>query len=77
MMVPNDDPRRSEAAATLSAMETLWPAIVRELLRMRATKVESLVTENDEQTRGAVKCIDELLRLPNTLQQELADPLPE
>jgi type VI protein secretion system component VasF len=63
--------RVNQVQGLLNAIEGAWAPLARELARMRAEKVESLVTENNEQTRGAVKQIDEVLQLPNNLREEL------
>lgn len=72
--------RLDQVQGLLMALDSTWAPLARELARMRAEKVESLVTENNEQTRGAVKQIDEVLQLPNNLRQELlslGNSLPE
>lgn len=63
--------RMDQVQGLLNALDGAWAPLARELARLRAEKVESLVTENNEQTRGAVKQIDEVLQLPNNLRQEL------
>lgn len=72
--------RVDQVQACLNALAGAWAPLARELGRIRAEKVESLVTENNEQTRGAVKQIDEVLQLPNNLREELlslVNSLPE
>jgi len=70
--------RRNEAEALMLALQSgVWPHLARELEQQRARLVESLISENSEELRGRIKQIDDLLRLPNTLRQELNDPLPE
>lgn len=70
--------RRNNASALMTALQGgVWPHLTRELEEMRARLVESLISENSEELRGRIKQIDDLLRLPNTLRQELNDPLPE
>lgn len=72
--------RVNQVQAVLNALPGAWAPLARELERIRAEKVEALVTENNEQTRGAVKQIDEVLQLPNNLRQELlnlVNSLPE
>jgi hypothetical protein len=70
--------RRNEAGALMTALQGgVWPHLERELEQQRARLVESLISENSEELRGRIKQIDDLLRLPNTLRQELNDPLPE
>lgn len=63
--------RVNEIQSVLNALPGAWAPLAREFERIRADKVLALITENNEQTRGAVKQIDEMLQLPNNLRQEL------
>lgn len=72
--------RLNQVQAVLNALPGAWAPLVRELERIRAEKVASLVTANNEELRGAIKFIDEVLQLPNNLHQELltlANSLPK
>lgn len=72
--------RIDQVQSALNALAASWAPLAREFERIRADKVLNLITENNEQTRGAVKQIDELLQLPNNLRQELlslANSLPK
>lgn len=62
--------RVGEAQTLLNAISPVWPLLAEELLRMRTDHVDRLIAQNSEELRGAVKFIDELLRLPNNLRQE-------
>lgn len=72
--------RRAHVGALLNALPAAWTPLQVELHHLRERYVADLVVANDEQKRGMVKMIDEMLRLPNTLRQEmnhLAQSLPE
>lgn len=72
--------RVDQVQSALNALPGSWAPLAREFERIRAEKVAALITENNEQVRGAVKLIDEILLLPNNLRQELlnlVNSLPE
>lgn len=72
--------RIDQVQSALNALAGAWAPLAREFERIRAEKVAALVTRNNEQTRGAVKQIDEVLQLPNNLREELlslVNSLPE
>lgn len=72
--------RLGEVQATLNAMDGTWPHIVRELQRERLAKMEALVVAEDQELRGRIKQIDDLLLLPQYLRMEiqnLSKALPE
>jgi type VI protein secretion system component VasF len=63
--------RANQVQTVLNALPGAWAPLAREFERIRAEKVASLITENNEAVRGAIKFIDEVLQLPNNLRQEL------
>ncbi len=63
--------RLSETMATLTAMDGVWPHITRELQRKRLAYLETLVVAEDQELRGRIKEIDELLRMPQYLRMEI------
>lgn len=72
--------RRGHVPALYSSLPGSWPLLEKELAHLRAQFVADLIVSNDEQKRGRIKMIDELLRLPETLRQEMdqmAQSLPE
>jgi ppGpp synthetase/RelA/SpoT-type nucleotidyltranferase len=76
----NVETRLAQIAALRTVLPASWAHLAEELRRMRDERLIRLIAQNDEQVRGQVKMIDELLRLPNTLDQEmqdLAQSLPE
>lgn len=64
--------RINELDAVLPAMAS-WPRIAGEIQRRIAELTVRLVAENNEQTRGAIKELRELIDLPVTLQRERDD----
>lgn len=56
----------------LAALALTWPRIAGELQARVDSKTLQLIGENNEQTRGAIKCLRELMDLPGTLQAERA-----
>ena len=63
--------RMAQLTALRAVLPASWALFSEELARQREDMLIRLVAENDEQLRGKVKMIDELLRLPNTLDQEI------
>lgn len=62
------------------ALQAAWTTLKPHLEARRAELIAKLVSANDEQTRGRIKELDELLELPERLQQEaigLATPQQE
>lgn len=55
---------------TISVITPVWPWLVIEIQEQIDDKVLRLISENNEQTRGAIKCLRDLLNLPATLQSE-------
>ena len=71
--------RKAQLQTLLNAMQN-WPQIRPELERMKAQMVMSLVTSDDEQLRGRIKQLNDILDLPATLFSELQgiqDALPD
>lgn len=58
--------------STLAALDMAWPRIAAEIQALIDGKTLQLIGANDEQTRGAIKCLRELIDLPGTLQAERA-----
>lgn len=63
--------RVSECGDVLAAMDGIWPRIALELERQRMTKMEMLVVAEDQELRGRIKQIDDLLLLPQYLRREI------
>lgn len=76
--------RLGQLNETLAAIGPAWPHIARFLKQRAEEMTESLISADNEQTRGRIKQLRELLNLPETLQQErdgiqrgLADEAPQ
>ncbi|WP_035819847.1 hypothetical protein [Janthinobacterium sp. RA13] len=55
---------------TLAAMGDCWPRVAQEIQQRIDDKTAQLIGENNEQTRGAIKALRDLLELPAALQHE-------
>ena len=62
--------RLNHINATMQAIQHGWPFLLVELQSAVNEKTASLVAQNDEQTRGAIKALQEFMNLPEVLQQE-------
>lgn len=69
-MTPKE--RIAEIDQTLSAIRSGWPRVVVEVENILAGLTESLVSEDNEQTRGRIKALREVKELPETLFSERA-----
>lgn len=54
-------------------LQAAWPTLRPELKRQYDELITQLVTANNDETRGRIKQLAELLELPNTLQREAED----
>lgn len=48
-----------------------WPQVVREIDNRLEGLIVSLISTNNEETRGRIKALRDLIDLPTALQQEL------
>ena len=55
---------------TLAAFNTAWPRLSGEIQSRIDSLTLSLISANNEETRGAIKALRELLNLPASLQYE-------
>lgn len=55
---------------TLAALDTAWPKLAGEIQSRIDNLTLSLISANNEETRGAIKALRELLNLPASLQYE-------
>lgn len=55
----------------LENMRAVWPTIQQELRARRNSLTDNLIAENNEQTRGRIKEMEDLINLPTTLYSEL------
>ena len=64
--------RIQQIEATLQAIQPGWPFFIAELQAQINDHVERLVTQNNEETRGRIKGLRDLMDLPATLEAERA-----
>lgn len=62
--------RLAEIEQTLAAITSGWPWLAVELNRRVQELTTQLVNADNEQTRGRIKALQDILELPVTLQQE-------
>jgi hypothetical protein len=62
--------RADQIAGMLSVLMPAWPALTMEVSERIENLTAELIGEDNEQTRGRIKALRELLNLPETLQQE-------
>jgi dihydroorotase len=67
-MTPED--RLAEIDQTLEALRPAWPHLRVLLEGKRADLTVQLIAQDNEQVRGRIKALGDLLELPETLQQE-------
>ena len=64
--------RIEEIDAALQAIRPGWPFFMAEVQALIDSRVESLITQNNEETRGRIKALRDLMELPATLEAERA-----
>jgi len=73
--------RIDEIDTALQAIRPGWPFFMAQLQARIADETERLITQNNEETRGRIKALRELMDLPETLEGErvglLAAELPD
>lgn len=73
--------RAEEIAATLEAIRAGWPFLMAELNSRIEREIERLILTNNEETRGRIKALRDLLTMPEALEAEresiLAAELPD
>lgn len=69
-MTPEAQERMAQLAPLQQGLEAAWPTLKPHLEARKADLLKTLVSSNDEQVRGKIKQLDELLELPASLQQE-------
>lgn len=73
--------RADEISKTLQAIQHGWPFLLAELHAQVERNVERLISQNNEETRGRIKALRDLMNLPEMLEAErqgiLAAELPD
>lgn len=62
--------RLAQIAPMQQALAAVWTSLEKHLRERKADLVLRLVSRNDDEVRGRIKEIDDLLELPERLQQE-------
>ena len=64
------DKRVAAIGSWLESVSGAWPFLAAELNTRRADLVSRLIATNNEEVRGRIKALDEVLNLPESLSQE-------
>lgn len=64
--------RIEQIDAILKVIQSGWPFLLAEVQARIADETERLITQNNEETRGRIKALRDLLTLPETLESERA-----
>lgn len=62
--------RLSQITAAMQAMQIGWPFIAHEINLLIEGHTMSLIGQNNEEVRGRIKALRDLLNLPESLDQE-------
>ena len=65
--------RSSEITRIMAAIAPCWELIVEELKHRKQSRIEQLIMSNNDEVRGRIKELDDLMLLPGELHQELND----
>ena len=66
------NPRIEQIDAMLQAIRPGWPFLMAEVQARIADETERLIAQNNEETRGRIKALRDLMTLPETLEAERA-----
>lgn len=64
--------RTEQIEATLQAIQPGWPFLLAEIQTLINEQIQRLVIQNNEETRGRIKALRDLMNLPETLEAERA-----
>lgn len=70
MATPEAQERLAQIAPLQQGLHAAWATLKPWLEARKAELITKLVSANDEQTRGRIKEVEDLLALPERLQQE-------
>lgn len=74
-MTPEE--RVKQIDGQLEALRGAWPTLREVVSEKVADLTLQLIAQDNEQTRGRIKALRELMELPETLQQEREDIKPD
>jgi len=66
------DQRVEHIDAALQAIQPGWPFLLTELKAQVERETERLIIQNNEETRGRIKALRDLMNLPEALEAERA-----
>lgn len=66
----NPSERINQIDQALVAIQTGWPFLLAEINERIDSLTQSLIAQDNEQTRGRIKALRDLKELPETLKQE-------
>ena len=66
----NPAERINQIDQALVAIQTGWPFLLAEINERIDSLTQSLIAQDNEQTRGRIKALRDLKELPETLKQE-------
>lgn len=69
-MKPEAQERLAQIAPLQQGLQAAWPTLKPELEKWRRELTAKLIASNDDETRGRIKGLNDLLELPERLQQE-------
>lgn len=73
--------RLIQVDAALAGTRLAWPAVCHEIKLLIADYTDALISQNNDETRGRIKALRDLMDLPEALEAErrsiLAAELPE
>lgn len=62
--------RLEQIEAAQRLISAAWPSVVHEMKLVMAQHVERLITQDNEETRGRIKALRDLMDLPEALEAE-------
>lgn len=63
--------RSAELTQQMEAMRNAWPFLLPVIEQMRADKTQTLIAAENPEARGAIKALQGLIDLPETVKAEL------
>lgn len=70
-MQADNQTRANTLKHLMEVMRNAWPFLLPELIKRRDEKTQSLIAQENPEVRGAIKAIQGLIDLPETVKAEL------